>query len=115
RILEETGIPPETLHLEITESWFIDQKESASEMLAGIRKTGVHLDLDDFGTGYASLAYLKVVHFDALKIDRSFVSRIDSDEESFAIIKTILSLAQELRMEVVAEGIETEVQLQQLV
>jgi len=115
QILEETGIPPTSLHLELTESCAMDETEAARDVLTAIRATGVHLNLDDFGTGYASLAYLKVIHFDALKIDRSFVSRMESDEESFAIIKTILGLAQELRMDVVAEGIETEVQLQHLI
>jgi diguanylate cyclase (GGDEF)-like protein len=114
RVLEETGIPPATLHLEVTESCLMDEKESARKVLVALRATGVQLDLDDFGTGYASLAYLNVVHFDALKIDKSFVLRMDSDGESFAIIKTIMALAQDLHMGVVAEGIETESQLRQL-
>ena len=92
----------------------MDEKESTRKVLVALRATGVQLDLDDFGTGYASLAYLNVVHFDALKIDKSFVLRMDSDGESFAIIKTIMALAQDLHMGVVAEGIETESQLRQL-
>jgi diguanylate cyclase (GGDEF)-like protein len=113
RVLDETGIPPETLHLEVTETCIIDEKESAGQVLAEIRSTGVGLSLDDFGTGYASLAYLKMAQFDALKIDRSFVCRMDSDQGSYAIVKTILGLAQELHMAVVAEGVESEIQLHQ--
>jgi len=114
RVLEETGESPNLLDLEITESSAIVDDQFALRMLAAIRETGVRLTLDDFGTGYASLTCLHMVHFDALKIDRSFVARME-EEESLAIVKTILRLAHELRMSVIAEGIESEAQLMHLV
>ena len=109
-VLAETGIPPETLHLEITESALIPEMDSVREVLARLRDLHIRLKLDDFGTGYSSLSCLRSLHFDSLKIDRSFVQRLDSDPESRAIVETILSLARSLRMTVVAEGIETESQ-----
>jgi Amt family ammonium transporter len=83
-------------------------------VLGDLQRMGVGLMLDDFGTGYASLSYLNVLRFDVLKIDRSFVARMESDVGSCAIIRTILSLARELHMGVVAEGIETEAQARML-
>ncbi len=107
-VLAETGIPPDTLHLEITESALIPEMDSVREVLARLRDLRIRLKLDDFGTGYSSLSCLRTLHFDSLKIDRSFVQRLDSDPESRAIVETILNLARSLRMTVVAEGIETE-------
>ncbi len=107
-VLAETGIPPETLHLEITESALIPEMDSVREVLARLRDLHIRLKLDDFGTGYSSLSCLRTLHFDSLKIDRSFVMRLDSDPESRAIVETILNLARSLHMTVVAEGIETE-------
>jgi EAL domain-containing protein (putative c-di-GMP-specific phosphodiesterase class I) len=114
RALDESGIRPEMLDLELTESCMIGDPETARHTLTAIHQAGVRLTLDDFGTGFANLAHLKIVHFDALKIDRSFVARIDSEAESLAIIKTILALAQDLRMGVIAEGIEDQGQMETL-
>jgi diguanylate cyclase (GGDEF)-like protein len=115
RILAETGISPESLQLELTESAVISELESAKDVLAKIQALRVGLKLDDFGTGYSSLSYLRTLHFDSLKIDRSFVERLASDPESRAIVETIMSLAGTLRMKVDAEGIETEPQLGELI
>ena len=114
-VLKGTGIPPETLKLELTESALITEMESARGVLADLRNLGVGLKLDDFGTGYSSLNYLRALQFDSLKIDRSFISRLHSDAESGAIVETILNLARTLNMGVVAEGIEDEEQLAKLV
>jgi len=113
-ILRETAILPETLKLELTESSLITEMESAREVLSSLREMGVGLALDDFGTGYSSLNYLSDLNFDALKIDRSFITRLASDMESHAIVETILNLARRLNMNVVAEGIEDEDQLLKL-
>ena len=114
-VLDETGIPPETLKLEITESSLMPEIESAREVLSRLRSLHVGLKLDDFGTGYSSLSCLRTLHFDSLKIDRSFVQRLHSDAESRAIVEAILNLARRLDMTVVAEGIENEEQRAQLV
>jgi len=114
RILLETGIPPESLKLELTESTLASEMESAREPLSRIHGLHVGLKLDDFGTGYSSLSYLGTMHFDSLKIDRSFISRLETDAESGAIIAAILDLARTLHMTVVAEGIETEGQAARL-
>jgi EAL domain-containing protein (putative c-di-GMP-specific phosphodiesterase class I) len=115
RILTESRIPPETLKLELTESSLITEIESARSVLSEIQALHVGLKLDDFGTGYSSLSYLSTMHFDSLKIDKSFVDRLATDPESQAIVKTIVNLAGALNMGVVAEGIETEPQLTQLI
>jgi EAL domain-containing protein (putative c-di-GMP-specific phosphodiesterase class I) len=109
-VLAETGIPPETLKLEITEGTLIPELESVQEILARLRALHIGLKLDDFGTGYSSLSCLRTLHFDSLKIDRSFVQRLNVDPESCAIVETILNLARSLHMTVVAEGIQNEEQ-----
>jgi len=114
RVLDETGIAPESLHLELTESALIPEMDAVREVLARLRALNIRLHLDDFGTGYSSLSCLRTLHFDSLKIDRSFVQRLDSDPESRAIVETILNLARGLHMTVVAEGIETESQRSRL-
>jgi EAL domain-containing protein (putative c-di-GMP-specific phosphodiesterase class I) len=108
--LAETGIPPESLNLEITESELIPELDSVRKILSGLRALRVGLKLDDFGTGYSSLSCLRTLQFDSLKIDRSFIQRLNADSESCAIVETILSLASSLHMTVVAEGIQTEEQ-----
>jgi diguanylate cyclase (GGDEF)-like protein len=114
RILADTELNPEALALELTESTLIEERDTARAVLGDLQRMGVGLMLDDFGTGYASLSYLNVLRFDVLKIDRSFVARMEKDADSCAIIRTILTLARELRMGVVAEGIETEEQARML-
>jgi len=104
--LKETGIPPETLRLELTESALMTDLESSREALAEIQALGVALKLDDFGTGYSSFSYLESLRFNSLKIDQSFVARLRREPESHTIVDSIIRLAHALNMTVVAEGIE---------
>ncbi len=106
-ILTQTGIDPRCVRLEVTESLVIDDPTQAADILHKLKALGVKLSLDDFGTGYSSLSYLHRFPFDILKIDRSFVGRLEQDASSVQIVETIILLAQKLRMDVVAEGIET--------
>ena len=111
-ILTETTIEPANLKLEITESVVMDNIDSAAEMLSQLRALGVRLSIDDFGTGYSSLTYLHQFPIDTLKIDRSFVTRMD--KENVEIVRTILMLAENLGMDAVAEGVETQEQMELL-
>jgi diguanylate cyclase (GGDEF)-like protein len=115
RALADARIDACCLALELTESSLIEEKQAAQTALSQLHDLGIQLMLDDFGTGYASLSYLSMLRFDVLKIDRSFVAKIDSATGGGTIIRTILSLARELHMDVVAEGIETEEQARLLV
>jgi diguanylate cyclase (GGDEF)-like protein/PAS domain S-box-containing protein len=108
-ILEVTGLEAKYLKLEITESVLMDDIDSAAAMLVQLRALGVKLSIDDFGTGYSSLTYLHRFPIDTLKIDQSFVAVLDKDH--LEIVRTILSLAENLGMDVVAEGIETQEQM----
>jgi diguanylate cyclase (GGDEF)-like protein len=112
--LEATGLSPRHLKLEITESHIMENTEMAVAMMNRLRDLGVRLSLDDFGTGYSSLSYLHRLPIDYLKIDRSFVSRMVESRENAEIVSTIIKLAQNLKMQVVAEGVETSDQLAQL-
>lgn len=114
QILAETGLKASCLKLEITESVLMENAEVAIGTLSRLRESGLHLAIDDFGTGYSSLSYLHQFPIDTLKIDRSFISKIDTDGEQLAIVRTIITLAWNLGMEVVAEGVETPKQLAQL-
>ncbi|GED34755.1 EAL domain-containing protein [Brevibacillus centrosporus] len=109
-ILQETGLEPQYLELEITESMMMDAAVSA-EILRELDEFGVKISLDDFGTGYSSLSYLKQFPIHKLKIDRSFISDITRNASDQAIVATIISMAKHLNMEVIAEGIETKGQL----
>jgi diguanylate cyclase (GGDEF)-like protein/PAS domain S-box-containing protein len=111
QILDATGLDPHSLKLEITESIVMDNIESTSSTLKKLRALGVELSIDDFGTGYSSLSYLHRLPIDALKIDRSFVSRIGENNENKEIVRTIIMLAQNLGMGVIAEGVEKKEQL----
>jgi diguanylate cyclase (GGDEF)-like protein/PAS domain S-box-containing protein len=112
--LAKNNIEPRSLKLEITESIMMANIETAPMMLAQLRALGVQLSIDDFGTGYSSLSYLHRFPIDTLKIDRSFVSRMNGNNENAEIVRTIIMLARNLEMDVVAEGVETEEQLTQL-
>lgn len=105
-ILEETGLVPSLLEIEVTESAFMDV-HNASTILEKVRGLGVHITIDDFGKGYSSFSYLKELPVDTLKIDKLFIDGIDQDKDSKAIVKAILTIAETLDMRVVAEGIET--------
>jgi diguanylate cyclase (GGDEF)-like protein len=118
RILEETGVAPTQLEMELTESTVMHNVESAIATLQGLKSLGVTLSVDDFGTGYSSLSYLKNLPIDTLKIDRSFVREIGSGaagdegkEEQGVLAQAIISLGHSLHLKVIAEGVETEAQL----
>ncbi|HEX9729724.1 MAG TPA: PAS domain S-box protein [Gemmatimonadales bacterium] len=106
--LSVTGLPAAALKLEITESVLMDRAENSARLLDELKHSGVQVQVDDFGTGYSSLGYLHRFSLDALKIDQSFVSRIGIDMENTEIVRTIVTLARNLGMAVVAEGVETE-------
>jgi diguanylate cyclase (GGDEF)-like protein/PAS domain S-box-containing protein len=111
KLLRETGLPPDTLKLEITESTVMADPSAAVEMLLQIKSLGVQLSIDDFGTGYSSLSYLHRLPLDTLKIDRSFTRSIGLEGDSMEIVRTILPMANSLRLNVIAEGVETAEQL----
>jgi diguanylate cyclase (GGDEF)-like protein len=113
-ILDEIGLPPPCLKLELTESMLMDRVDSVIELLDRLKVIGVKISVDDFGTGYSSLGYLTRFPIDTLKIDRSFVENVESDPEKLEIVKTIVMLAWNLGMDVVAEGVENQKQLHQL-
>ena len=113
-ILAETGFSPNQLKLEITESVFFEHQNRAILMLNELRESGIEIDIDDFGTGYSNLGYLMKLPISALKIDRSFVSMIDSEGKNDEIVRAIITLARNLGLRVVAEGIETQAQLEVL-
>ncbi len=112
--LSLTGLDPCRLKLEITESVVMENVDTATWMLERLRTLGVETCIDDFGTGYSSLSYLHRLPIDALKIDRSFVSRMSRNSENREIVRTIIMLAQNLGKQVIAEGVETREQLDQL-
>lgn len=106
RIVNETGVDPANLKLEITEQLLIQSPEVAAIALARLKETGVQLAIDDFGTGYSSLSYLHRFPFDVLKIDRAFINTMVKEQKSMKIVKAIMGLAHGLGLSVVAEGIE---------
>jgi diguanylate cyclase (GGDEF)-like protein/PAS domain S-box-containing protein len=114
RVLEETGLSAACLEVEITESLVMGDVESAIRTMRELKQMGVQLSIDDFGTGYSSLSYLRRFPVDVLKIDRSFVRDIAFDEDDAALVAAIIELARGLRMRVIAEGVETEAQLDYL-
>lgn len=107
RLLEQTGLPPRCLELEITESTFIDDPDSVAADIANLRRLGVAISIDDFGTGFASLNYLRRFAFDVLKIDRSFVEGIPGEPGNAAIVEAVIMLSNSLGIQVVAEGVQT--------
>jgi diguanylate cyclase (GGDEF)-like protein/PAS domain S-box-containing protein len=112
RIIDETGIEPSQLELEITESMVIDNIEAAVEILRRLQENQVRLSMDDFGTGYSSLSYLKRLPIHSIKIDKSFVQDVTNDADSKFISKAIVMLGQSLNLTVVAEGVETDEQFE---
>lgn len=111
RILEETKLAPEHLELELTESSIMQNADVTADVLSRLKKMGVNIAIDDFGTGFSSLASLKRLPIDALKVDKSFVSDVGTDPDDAALVMAIITLAHNLRLKVIAEGVETEDQL----
>ncbi len=114
KTLEQTGIDPDCLHLEIVETIAMGDTEKSGQVLSQLKGLGVHLSIDDFGTGYSSLSRLRRIPVDTLKIDRVFIMNMDSDPENREIVRVIITLAHNLGLKVVAEGAETEVHVKQL-
>jgi len=113
-VIARTGLDPIHLRLEITEGVLVEESATAISSLQRLNELGVRLVLDDFGTGYSSLAYLNRFPFHALKIDRSFVEALGIEQEATAIVEAIIGMARALSLEVIAEGVESEVQLAEL-
>ncbi len=114
RILSETGLPPSSLQLEITESIVMHEPEAAIVTVGRLKQLGVGIQLDDFGTGYSSLSYLCRMPLDALKIDRSFITRMPESAADAEIVRTVLALARSLGMAAIAEGVEQDEHTEQL-
>ena len=113
--LDNNGMPPDLLKLELTESLVMDDPDMAQIALKELKDLGVHLSLDDFGTGHSSMLYLRRFPFDQLKIDRGFVADITTDAAAAALMNGIISIAHNLHLETVAEGVETQEQLNFLI
>lgn len=113
--VQKHGIDPERLKLELTESMLLSDIDETIAKMKTLREIGVRFSLDDFGTGFSSLQYLKRLPLDQLKIDKSFVRDIAEDTSDRAIIRTIIAMAQTLKLDVIAEGVETEIQRKLLI
>lgn len=109
-ILQQTGLEPDLLVIELTETCVMENVEATIVTLQALQAMGIHISIDDFGTGYSSLNYLKRFPIDVLKIDRSFVQEITTDSNDAAIAKAIIAMAQSLQLKVIAEGVESEAQ-----
>ncbi len=108
QIIADTGLNPRSLELELTESSIMENPEAATDILKELRRTGITIAIDDFGTGYSSMSYLKRFSVDTLKIDRSFVQGVATDAQDAAMVRAMVTLAHDLDLRVIAEGIETE-------
>ena len=113
-VLEDTGLPPGKLELEITESNAMQNADNTIHTLRELKALGVRIAMDDFGTGYSSLNYLKRFPIDTLKLDRSFIREVTTDATDAAIVNAVISMSHSLNLQVVAEGVETEDQLSAL-
>ena len=111
-VLRDTGLPPEFLELELTESLLLSNRDSMFSTLQQLREMGIGLAIDDFGTGYSSLSYLKQFHVQKLKIDRSFIRDITTDADDAAITAAIIDMGKNLNLRVIAEGVEENGQLE---
>src|SRR5664279_2707674 len=111
-ILDETGLDPKYLELELTESVLMKRADVAASILRRVRARGVQVALDDFGTGYSSLSYLRKFPVDALKIDQSSIRQISTAGEDTAIVTAVIAMARSLNLRVVAEGVESQEELQ---
>lgn len=111
QVLEETGLAPEYLDLELTESSIMSNAQATIEVLTRLKAMGVTISIDDFGTGFSSLSYLKRLPINTLKIDQSFIRDVTTDPDDAALVMAIVTLAHNLRLQVIAEGVETEEQL----
>jgi EAL domain-containing protein (putative c-di-GMP-specific phosphodiesterase class I) len=114
RLLEATGLPADRIELELTESMVMQNAEQATAVLNDLRDLGVSLAIDDFGTGYSSLVYLKRLPIDTLKIDKEFIDELTRDPDDEAITSTIITMGHSLGLNVIAEGVENETQLNYL-
>jgi EAL domain-containing protein (putative c-di-GMP-specific phosphodiesterase class I) len=114
KALADSGVPAERIELELTESMVMQNAQQATEVLNELRKLGISLAIDDFGTGYSSLVYLKRLPIDTLKIDKEFVDDLSHDPDDEAITSTIITMGHSLGLNVIAEGVETEMQLDYL-
>ena len=112
--LSQSGLAPDRLEIEITESIFLDSGEDTLKLLHGLRALGIRIALDDFGTGYSSLSYLQAFPFDKIKIDRSFIQNLLTRTGAVAVVRAITDLAEALGMETTAEGVEETGQLTEL-
>ena len=114
KVLEETGVGPEAIEIEITESMLMSDTENAIAALNDLHELGIHVAMDDFGTGYSSLSYLRRFPIDTIKIDQNFISEIVNNKDDAEIIRTIISMGKTLNRQIVAEGVETAEQLEML-
>jgi EAL domain-containing protein (putative c-di-GMP-specific phosphodiesterase class I) len=114
KALGSSGLPASRLELEVTESVLLEKADENVRILNQLRELGVRIAMDDFGTGYSSIAYLRSFKFDKLKIDRSFVKELGTDEESLAIVRAIVGLGSSFGIITTAEGVETEAQMNRL-
>ncbi|MGV8026532.1 MAG: putative bifunctional diguanylate cyclase/phosphodiesterase [Anaerolineaceae bacterium] len=112
--LRETGLPPKCLHLEITETVLIENQDLAVKIFDELHKLGIELQIDDFGSGYSSMGYIQRFPIDTIKIDRSFIHDLEKNKKSTQIVQTIIKMAGDMGMKIVAEGIETNTQLMKL-
>jgi EAL domain-containing protein (putative c-di-GMP-specific phosphodiesterase class I) len=111
-LLREMGLDPRSLELELTEGILMKRAESAASVLQSLRVHGVRIAVDDFGTGYSSLSYLRKFPIDAIKIDQSFVRQITMTPDDTTIVSAIISMGQSMKLRVIAEGVETQKELE---